>query len=79
MFWLIQTNPKPYLNNNCFMFVAHVVRPAQSKFKGLILIWRSLSADYCPPQTYRRDETRRVSTMRFSSAGVRGPVFASFW
>ena len=35
--------------------------------------------DLCPPQTYRRDETRRVSTMKFSSAGVRGPVFASFW
>ena len=36
MFWLIQTNPKPYLNNNCFMFfVAHVVRPAQSKLYNI--------------------------------------------
>ena len=35
MFWLIQTNPKPYLNNYCFMFVAHVIRPAQSKLYNI--------------------------------------------
>ena len=33
---------------------------------------------YCSPQTNRRDETRRVSITSVSSAGVRGPVFASF-
>ena len=31
-----------------------------------------------PLQTNRRDETRRVSTTKFPSTGVRGQVFASF-
>ena len=31
----------------------------------------------CLTQTNRRDETRRVSTMKFPSAGVQIPFFAS--
>ena len=36
------------------------------------------NGDLCPQPTNRRDETRRVSTMKFSSAVVRGPVLGSF-
>ena len=62
----------------CFFRKIVVLQTNQTIYEALLGPFLYSTNNLCPPQTNRRDETRRVSTMSVSSADVRGPVFASF-